>query len=97
MMCGLRRTSRAQLQLTAGALLRLRVWLCKMRKAWMHATRMVSGRCLAHAAESGKARRGGAQPNAQRMPRAAHLRPAHIVQSMPAHADTWNWGEEPAA
>ena len=92
MMCGPRRKSRAQLQLTAGALLRLRVWLCKMRKAWMHATRMVSGRCLAHAAGCGKARRGGAQPNAQRMPREAHLRPAHIVQSMPAHPDAWNWG-----
>ena len=66
--------SRAQRQLTAGALLRLRVWLCKMRKAWMHATRMVSGRCLAHAAESGKARRGGAQPGEVPAQRAARPR-----------------------
>ena len=81
-MCVPRRTKVGRSYSLQLALLRLRVWLCKMRKAWMHATRMVSGRCLAHAAGCGAARRGGAQPNAQRMPREAHLRPAHIVQSM---------------
>ena len=34
-------------------------------------------RCLVFTAGRGRARRGGAQPNAQRMPREAHLRPAH--------------------
>ena len=65
-------------------------------KAWVQTRMMSKYRCLVFAAGRGRARSGGAQPNAQRMPREAQLRPgAHRAK----HASSCRHvtGEEPAA